>query len=252
MNIRQNSPSRATTTSPEEIARFAAMADEWWDDTGKFKPLHKLNPVRIGFIRDTLAAHFNRDITAPQPLQGLNLLDVGCGGGLISEPLCRLGANVTAIDAGSEAIAVALSHATQGGLDITFRNEPPETLAAEGLHFDVVVSLEVVEHVADLDAFLGALADLTKPGGIIILATLNRTLKSLALAKIAAEYILCWVPRGTHDWQKFVKPSELTRGLKPYGVNLQSLQGVGYDPLHDNWFACDSLDVNYLASFTKD
>jgi 2-polyprenyl-6-hydroxyphenyl methylase/3-demethylubiquinone-9 3-methyltransferase len=251
MNNRQKDSPETSTAAPEEIARFAAMADEWWDDTGKFKPLHKLNPARIAFIRDTLANHYDRDITAARPLHGLNLLDVGCGGGLISEPLSRLGARITAIDAGEEAIAVATTHAAQSGLDITFRHDTPESLANEGLSYDVVVSLEVVEHVADLNIFLGALADLTKPGGIIILATLNRTFKSLALAKIGAEYILRWVPRGTHDWRKFVKPSELAQGLKPFGVSLHSMQGIGYDPLHDNWFASDDLDVNYLASFTK-
>ncbi len=252
MNNRQKTPHGASTASPEEVARFAAMADEWWDDTGKFKPLHKLNPVRIAFIRDMLAAHYDRDITAALPLHGLALLDVGCGGGLISEPLCRLGADVTAIDAGQEAIDVATNHAAQSGLNIAFRHDTPESLADEGLQFDVLVSLEVVEHVADLNAFLGALASLTKPGGVIILATLNRTLKSLALAKIGAEYILRWVPRGTHDWRKFVKPSELTKGLEPLGVHLHSMQGIGFDPLHDNWFASEKLDVNYLASFTKD
>ena len=251
-NTSSDTSSVRSTASQEEIDRFAAMADEWWDDTGKFKPLHKLNPARITFIRDNLTSHFDRDIMSEKPLEGINLLDVGCGGGLISEPLCRLGATVTAIDAGEEAVAVASVHAGRDGLDIKFRNVLPETLAREGLQFDAVVSLEVVEHVADIEAFLAALASLVKPGGALVLATLNRTIKSLALAKIGAEYILRWVPPGTHDWKKFVKPSELTNGLRPHGVNLRTVRGVGFNPIKDEWFLCDNMDVNYLAYFTKD
>ena len=241
-----------STASQDEIDRFAAMADEWWDDTGKFKPLHKLNPSRMSFIRDHLCAHFNIDPLSDKPLDGLTVLDVGCGGGLISEPLCRLGATLTAIDAGSEAISVASAHASRDNLDINFRNDVPETLAQEGLQFDAVVSLEVVEHVADLEVFLSSLATLVKPGGAIIIATLNRTIKSLAMAKIAAEYILRWVPPGTHDWRKFVKPSELAKGLRPHNINLGSMNGMSYNPMQDEWYLSDNVDVNYLAYFTKD
>ncbi len=247
-----NKTTSASTASQDEIDRFAAMADEWWDDTGKFKPLHKLNPARIEFIRDHLIDHFGLDKTSDKPLSGLNLIDVGCGGGLISEPLCRLGANVTAIDAGIEAVTVARTHAEREGLEINFRNDLPETVAAEGLQFDAVVSLEVIEHVADIDGFLAALASLAKPGGALALATLNRTIKSLAMAKIGAEYLLRWVPPGTHDWKKFVKPSEMANGLRPHGITLNAMQGISYAPTKDEWFLSNDVDVNYLAFFTKD
>ncbi|NQV45555.1 MAG: bifunctional 2-polyprenyl-6-hydroxyphenol methylase/3-demethylubiquinol 3-O-methyltransferase UbiG, partial [Rhodospirillales bacterium] len=193
-----------STASADEIARFAAIADEWWDATGKFKPLHKLNPVRVQFVRDCLAAHFDRDPIAANPLAGISLLDVGCGGGLMSEPLYRLGAELTSIDAGEVTIEVARNHAERNGLDIAYRQAAPEELAQQGLSFDTVMSLEVIEHVSDVEAFLAAIASLVKPGGALVIGTLNRTLKSLALAKIGAEYILRWLPAGTHDWKKFV------------------------------------------------
>jgi 2-polyprenyl-6-hydroxyphenyl methylase / 3-demethylubiquinone-9 3-methyltransferase len=239
-----------STASPEEIARFSAIADEWWDDTGKFRPLHRLNPVRIQFVRDALCDHFGCDSTADLPLKGLKLLDVGCGGGLASEPLCRLGANVTAIDAGEETIAVAANHARQGGLDIDYRQCLPEKLAAEGVTFDAVVSLEVVEHVPDLGEFLGAVASLVKPDGCLIIGTINRTVKSLAFAKIAAEYILRWVPAGTHDWNKFVRPSELANGLRPHGLDIKTIKGTVYNPVNGDWSLSTDTGVNYLTYFT--
>lgn len=245
-------PNDASTASPDEIARFAAIADEWWDDTGKFRPLHKLNPVRVQFARDCLAGHFGRDVTMPLPLSGLAVLDAGCGGGLMSEPLCRLGADVTAIDAGDETIEVARNHAERNGLDIRYRRAMPEALASEGVSFEAVVSLEVVEHVADMDVFLGALAALVKPGGALVIGTLNRTLKSLALAKIGAEYILRWVPAGTHDWKKFVRPSELANGLRPHGFELRQIKGVVFNPLREEWSLSNNTDVNYLTYFTRD
>ncbi len=241
-----------STANAEEIARFAAIADEWWDDTGKFKPLHKLNPTRIEFVRDHIAAHFERDPLTQRPLQGLSLLDVGCGGGLMSEPLCRLGADITAIDAGEETIAVASAHAERDALAINYRQAVPETLAQEGLSYDVVMSVEVIEHVDDVDAFLAATAALVRPGGALILGTINRTLKSLALAKIGAEYILRWVPAGTHDWKKFVRPSEMAGGLRDQGVTLRSIKGTVYSPFKDEWSLSRDTDVNYLAFFTKD
>ena len=244
--------SPSSTASPDEIARFAAIAGEWWDGTGKFKPLHKLNPVRVGFVRDCLASHFGRDPLAPDPLSGFSVLDVGCGGGLMSEPLCRLGATMTSIDAGDETIEVARSHARRNDLDIAYRQATPEVLAQEGLLFDAVMSLEVIEHVPDVNAFLSAVAGLVRPGGALVLGTLNRTLKSLALAKIGAEYVLRWVPAGTHDWKKFVRPSELANGLRPHDLTLREIKGVSFSPLKDEWSLSRDTDVNYLAYFTKE
>ncbi|MBT6093532.1 MAG: bifunctional 2-polyprenyl-6-hydroxyphenol methylase/3-demethylubiquinol 3-O-methyltransferase UbiG [Rhodospirillaceae bacterium] len=240
-----------STVDNEEIARFAAMADDWWDPSGKFRPLHQLNPARLTFIRDHLAAHFGRDATGPEPLVGLKILDIGCGGGLLTEPLCRLGAAVTGIDAGAEAIAVARAHADQMGLEIEYHHRPPETLSEESGGYDVVLNMEVVEHVAGLPAFLAASAGLVRPGGAMVLSTLNRTLKSLALAKIGAEYILRWVPVGTHDWRKFRRPSELVRHLRPAGVELRALKGIDYIPTDGTWVLSDNLDVNYLMFAEK-
>ncbi len=242
----------STTASPDEIARFAAIADEWWNDTGKFKPLHKLNPVRVQFARDCLAAHFGRDPLATDPLTGLSLLDVGCGGGLMSEPLCRLGADMTSIDAGDETVEVARNHALRNDLDIIYRQAAPEALVGEHLSFDAVMSLEVIEHVSDVDAFLAAVSSLVKPGGALVLGTLNRTLKSLALAKFGAEYVLRWVPVGTHEWKKFIRPSELANGLRPHGLTLSKIRGVSFNPFQDEWSLSRDTDVNYLAYFTKD
>lgn len=240
-----------STASSEEIERFSAIADEWWDDTGKFRPLHMLNPVRMTFVRDALCQHFDRDSMSDRPLQGLKLLDVGCGGGLASEPLNRLGAEVMAIDAGEETVAVAAAHAQQSGLNINYRQCVPEDLAQEGLKFDAVISLEVVEHVPDLDEFLSAVADVVDPEGCLIMGTINRTLKSLAFAKIAAEYILRWVPAGTHDWNKFVRPSELANGLRPHGLDIKMIKGTVYNPVNDQWSLKSDTSVNYLAYFAR-
>ncbi len=239
------------TASSDEVARFTAIAERWWDATGDFAPLHKLNPPRLQFIRDHLCRHFDREPFADAPLRGLNVIDVGCGGGLLSEPMARLGADVTGIDAGEENVAIARTHADAMGLDITYRQVLPEQLSNEQAHYDVVLSMEVVEHVSDLDLFMESLAGLLKPGGTMLLSTLNRTLKSLALAKIGAEYILRWVPPGTHDWQKFVRPSELADGLRPHGVDITDLQGIVYQPGRDQWVLGKALDVNYLAFAVK-
>ena len=239
------------TAAPDELARFAALADSWWDPDGTFRPLHRLNPTRIAFIRDHVTAHIGRDPMAPNPLAGLDILDIGCGGGLLAEPMCRLGAAVTGIDAGAEAVEVARLHAQEADLDIAYACTLPEDLAAVGRSFDVVLNMEVVEHVADLDAFLAAACGLLRPGGTMAVATLNRTLKALALAKIGAEYLLRWLPPGTHDWRKFVRPSELNRGLGRHGVNIVDLTGVVYDPLTGNWRLSRNLDINYMAFAVK-
>lgn len=241
----------ATTADADEIARFTAIAAEWWDPTGKFRPLHQLAPVRMAFLRDRIVDHLGLDPAATAPLKGLKILDVGCGGGLVSEPLARLGARVTAIDAGDANIDVARHHAETVGLDIDYRHALAEDLLAEGRTFDVVVSLEVVEHVADLGLFLETCAGLVRPGGGMALATINRTLKSLALAKVAAEYLLRWVPAGTHDWKKFVKPSELAAALRHSGMEIAALEGVSYDPIGDVWRPSRDLDMNYLAYAVK-
>jgi len=241
----------ASTAEADEIARFAAMAESWWDPAGDFRPLHRLNPVRLEFIRDHVARHFGRDPLGPGPFKGLSVLDIGCGGGLLSEPMRRLGAAVTGIDAGQEAIEIAKAHAQQSGLDIDYHHRRPEELDAEKRRFDLVLNMEVVEHVADFGAFLTASAGLVKPGGAMVLSTLNRTLKALALAKIGAEYVLRWLPRGTHDWRKFVRPSEMAAGLRSGGVDITDLKGMSYDPIGDEWRLSGDLAVNYLAFAVK-
>lgn len=236
----------AASVDPAEIERFSAMAAEWWDPQGKFRPLHKFNPVRLGFIRDRIAAHFGRDVTVDAPLSGLRLLDIGCGGGLVAEPMARLGADVLGADAAERNIGVARAHAADSGLTIDYRCASAEALAAAGEHFDVVLTLEVVEHVADLNGFLSSCGQMVKPGGLLIAATLNRTLKAYALAIVGAEYILGWLPRGTHDWKKFVQPHELAQGLRRAGLTMQDVTGVSYDPLADRWSISGDTDVNYM------
>lgn len=241
----------ATTVDPEDVARFSAIADEWWDPNGKFRPLHKFNPTRLTFIRDCLCDHFGRDASADKPLSGLEILDIGCGGGLISEPLCRMGAKMTSIDAGEKNIKTAMVHAEQQGLEIEYRCVYPENLASEGKTFDVVLNLEVIEHVADVDVFLNACSELVRPGGAMVGATMNRTFKSLMIAKIGAEYILRWLPRGTHEFSKFVKPSEFADGLRKNNIHVQRLNGMTFNPLRDTWSLTDDLSVNYLLFATK-
>ena len=205
----------SSTVDPAEIERFSRIAEEWWDPTGKFAPLHRLNPVRIGYIRDRAAAHWQRDALSGTPLQGLSLLDIGCGGGLLSEPMARLGAQVTGVDAAARNIAVAALHAEKQGLAIDYRQGTAEALAESGGQFDIVLALEIVEHVADVELFLKSCGRMVKPGGLLFLSTLNRTAKAWALAIAGAEYVLGWLPRGTHDWKKFLKPSEVVNGLAP-------------------------------------
>ncbi|WP_300298879.1 bifunctional 2-polyprenyl-6-hydroxyphenol methylase/3-demethylubiquinol 3-O-methyltransferase UbiG [Ferrovibrio sp.] len=242
----------AASVDPAEIERFSAMAAEWWDPQGKFRPLHKFNPVRLGFIRDRIAGHFGRDVTVEAPLSGLRLLDIGCGGGLVAEPMARLGASVVGADAAERNIGVARAHAAESGLEIDYRCTSAEALAAAGERFDVVLTLEVVEHVADLEGFLSCCGQMVKPGGLLIAATLNRTLKAYALAIVGAEYILGWLPRGTHDWKKFVQPHELAAGLRHAGLTMQDVTGVSYDPLADRWSISRDTDVNYMMVAVKD
>lgn len=250
--VAQNSTNRgaaggASTVDLAEIEKFAAMAEAWWDPAGKFRPLHRLNPVRVGFIRDRVAAHFGRDAADPTPLSGLSLVDIGCGGGLLTEPMTRLGAEVTGIDATPRNIEIARLHAEQGGVQATYLACAAEDLVATGQTYDVVLAMEIIEHVADVDAFIAALSHLLKPNGVLFLATMSRTAKSYALAIIGAEYILRWLPRGTHDWNRFVRPSELARGLRRHGLGIAELTGVSYNPFKDSFSLSRDLDVNYMA-----
>ncbi len=233
------------TVDPAEIARFAAMAGEWWDPRGRFAPLHRMNPARLRLIRDAICRSFGRDPAGARPFDGLRIVDLGCGGGLICEPMARLGATVTGIDAGAEAVEVARTHAGQSGLAIDYRHGTAEALAEAGEAFDVVLNLEVVEHVSDVAAFMAAAGALVKPGGLQIVATLNRTLRSMALGVVAAEYVLRWVPPGTHDWRKFLRPSEVAAHLRAAGLTVERAIGLTYDPLTDSWRESGDLGVNY-------
>jgi 2-polyprenyl-6-hydroxyphenyl methylase/3-demethylubiquinone-9 3-methyltransferase len=240
-------PARGLTASGEEIGRFGRLADAWWDPHGEFRPLHQLNPVRVAYIRDAAVRHFGLDPSASQPLAGLSMIDIGCGGGLVAEAFARLGGRLIGIDASAESVRVAELHARREGLDIRYRCAVPEDLASDGERFDAVLALEVVEHVADLDRFVEACAALRTPGGMMVFATLNRTLKSLALAKIGAEYVLRWLPPGTHDWRKFVRPSELAAILRRHQLDMSDLAGVTYDPLRGSWSLSRDLEVNYMG-----
>src|SRR6478735_9296563 len=221
----------ASTIDPAEVERFARIADEWWDPRGKFAPLHQLNPVRLGFIRDRIASHWQRDALSDRPLEGLSVLDIGCGGGLLCEPLARLGGQVTGIDAADRNIATARVHAAGQGLAIDYRVTTAEAMAESGAQFDIVLALEIVEHVADVDLFLRSCGRMVKPGGLLFLSTLNRTAKAWMLAIAGAEYVLGWLPRGTHDWKKFLKPSEVVNSLRSGGIETQEIVGVVYSPL---------------------
>ena len=239
----------ASTSSPEEVARFTAMAESWWNPDGKFKPLHRFNPVRLGYMRRVLGTHFNRDTDQLAPFDGISLLDIGCGGGLLSEPLARMGFAVTGIDAGDKNIGVARTHAQQTGTPIDYRVGGPETL--DGTQYDVVISMEVIEHVPDPASFIAQAAARLKPGGVFVGATMNRTAKAYALAIVGAEYILGWLPPGTHDWKKFVRPSEFAGWLSQTGIATSDLVGAAYNPVSGEWHESPSLDVNYLILGVK-
>jgi len=241
----------AETVNPEEIGRFAAQSAGWWDPEGSFRPLHRINPVRLQFVRRELLASFDRDARSLRPFAGLKLLDIGCGGGLVSEPMARLGFSVTGIDAAAPAIGVACAHAAAGGLEIDYRVAAAEQLATAGERFDAALALEIVEHVADRDAFFAALGALVRPGGAVIGATLNRTAQSFALAIVGAEYLLGWLPRGTHDWNRFVRPSDFVLGLRRQGFTPMRLVGLSYAWRRSEWAESDDLSVNYMVAATR-
>lgn len=237
---------RQDTVDDSEVAKFDRLAETWWDPAGAMAPLHRLNPVRLAYSRARLEAHFGLANTSLRPLDGLSLLDVGCGGGLLSEPFARLGATVTAIDASQEAIAVARRHAEESGLEIDYRCTTSSDLLATGANFDIVVSMEVLEHVASPAAFCADLVGLTQPGGALLLSTLNRTPRAFASAIVGAEYVMRWLPRGTHDWRKFIRPAELRRYLSAAGGQLQDITGLSYR-IADGWHLGRDKSVNYLA-----
>jgi 2-polyprenyl-6-hydroxyphenyl methylase / 3-demethylubiquinone-9 3-methyltransferase len=241
----------SATIDPAEIGRFAAQAAGWWDPAGSFRALHRINPTRLGFIRQQLQTHFRREPSSLRPFEGLSLLDVGCGGGLVAEPMARLGFAVTGVDADAEAIAAARAHADAMGLAIDYRYVPAESLAEAGERFDAVLALEVIEHVADPAAFFASVGALVGHGGAFIGATINRTARSFALAIVGGEYIFRWLPPGTHDWRKFPRPSEFVLGLRRNGLLATQLTGVVYDPLRGEWSLSPDLQVNYMVAAVR-
>jgi len=240
------------TVDPSEVAKFEAMAAEWWDLDGKFKPLHMMNPCRLDYITSQIAAEFQRDLTGPLPFAGLRLLDIGCGGGLLSEPMARLGATVLGADAAAGNIPVAQIHAEQSGLDIDYRHITAEALADAGEQFDVVLNMEVVEHVADPQGYLTACQRLLKPGGLMVCSTINRNPKSFMMAILGAEVIMRWLPKGTHEWNKFITPDELFELVKNAGLEPVDRKGFVFNPLLWSWSLSDKdLSVNYVTASVK-
>lgn len=241
-----------TTIDPAEIEKFQAMAAEWWDPNGKFKPLHMLNPCRLDYITSQIAAEFDRDLSGDLPFQGLRILDIGCGGGLLSEPMARLGATVVGADAAERNIPVAQVHAEQSGLTIDYRHTTAEALAEAGEQFDAILNMEVVEHVADPLAYLTACHALLKPGGLMVCSTLNRNPKSYMMAIVGAEQIMRWLPKGTHDWAKFITPDELFDLLKQAGLDPVDRKGFKFNPLGWSWsISSQDLSVNYVTTSLK-
>jgi 2-polyprenyl-6-hydroxyphenyl methylase/3-demethylubiquinone-9 3-methyltransferase len=244
-------PVSGASVDADEVAHFEALAAQWWDPDGRFRPLHRLNPTRLGFVRDHAATHFGRDALAPEPLAGLSVLDIGTGGGLVAEPMARLGATVTGIDPSAKNIGTARTHAAQMGLDIDYRATTAEALTAEDTRFDIVLMLEVVEHVADLESFMAAGAALLKPGGLMVAATLNRTLRAWALAIVGAEYVMRWLPVGTHDWNKFLTPRELAALMARHGIATGEATGVIYNPVSGRWRTGTDTAVNYMITGSR-
>ncbi len=241
-----------STINPAEVAKFEAMAAEWWDPNGKFKPLHMLNPCRLDYITSQIAAEFDRDLTQPLPFKGLRILDIGCGGGLLSEPMARLGADVLGADAAEGNIPVAQVHADQSGLKIDYRHTTAEALAAAGEQFDAILNMEVVEHVAEPQAYLTACSQLLKPGGLQICSTINRNPKSFAMAIVGAEYVMRWLPKGTHEWNKFITPDELENLLRSAGLDPVDRKGFVFNPVTWRWRLSDrDLSVNYVTASIK-
>jgi 2-polyprenyl-6-hydroxyphenyl methylase / 3-demethylubiquinone-9 3-methyltransferase len=238
---------RASTVDEAEVTRFSALAAQWWDPRGKMAVLHKFNPVRLGFIKEAACRHFGRDDKRLDALAEFRVLDIGCGGGILSEPLARLGAAVVGADPSQANIAAAQLHAADAGVSVDYRATTAEALADAGERFDLVLAMEVVEHVADLDLFIRRCTEMVQPGGLMITATLNRTLKSFALAIVGAEYVLRWLPRGTHQWEKFVTPDELEAALERHGLAVVDETGVIYDLLADRWRLSTDMDVNYMV-----
>lgn len=252
MSATQRTAAGAGTVDPAEVAKFEAMAAEWWDPTGKFKPLHMLNPCRLDYIVNQIASEFGRDLRQPLPFQDLRVLDIGCGGGLLSEPIARLGAEVVGADAAARNIPVARLHAEQSGLTIDYRHTTAEALAAAGEQFDAVLNMEVVEHVADPLGYLTACRELLKAGGLMVCSTLNRNPKSYVMAIIGAEQVMRWLPRGTHDWSKFITPDELFNLLTAAGLEPVDRKGFVFNPLTWSWRLSDrDLSVNYVTASTK-
>lgn len=241
------------TIDPKEIEKFEVMAEEWWSATGKFKPLHKFNPIRIAYLRDKIIENFSLDSSQKEPLKNIKILDVGCGGGLLCEPLKRLGANITGIDAGEKNIEAAKIHAQKSALEIDYRFQDVEELSKTDEKFDVVLAMEIIEHVADVESFVAALKNCLKnnvqPNGILFVATINRNAKSYLNAIIGAEYVMRWLPRGTHDWKKFLKPSEINKIAESNGLKLKEMSGFSYNLIKDEWKKTQNPDVNYIMVF---
>lgn len=241
----------AASLDADEVARFDALAHRWWDPDGPMRPLHRFNPARIAIFRDAVAARFGRDASAMRPFSGLTLLDIGCGAGVLAEPMARLGAEVTGVDPAPELISVASAHAEENGLDIAYRATTAEAVLEEGAAYDVVVASEVVEHVADVDAFVGTVGRLVKPGGIALFSTINRTLMAHALVIVGAEYVLRWLPVGTHSYEKFVTPAELRLAARAAGLEVCDQRGVKFDPLKNLWSPSEDMSVNYALAAAK-
>jgi 2-polyprenyl-6-hydroxyphenyl methylase/3-demethylubiquinone-9 3-methyltransferase len=251
MNQAAQDIARRTSVDPAEVERFSALAAEWWNPDGKFAVLHKFNPVRLDYIREQVTARLRIDPNQREPFEGLHFLDIGCGGGLLSEPMARLGADVVAVDPSEKNIKTASVHAAEQGLDIDYRASTAEDLAAAGEQFDVILNMEVIEHVADPAQFAATCARMLKPGGLMFVATLNRTLKAFGLAIIGAEYVLGWLPKGTHQWEKFITPDELKSWLAAADCPVVETSGVTYSPLSNTWRKAADTDVNYMVVARK-